>query len=776
VSVVLPIDPYIPDILKQVREARAAVITAAPGAGKTTRVPPALAADGPVLVLQPRRIAARSLARRIADEQGWTIGGEVGWHVRFERQFTARTRVLLATEGILTARLQQDPLLTGFRTVILDEFHERSVHADLGIALARQAWLARSDLQLVVMSATIDASSVAAYLNGCPVVSVPGSPHPLDVRYAPGLSIREAIDTVEGREGQILCFLPGAAEIARAHRDLSASHGHLDIVELHGSLSATDQDAAIAPVPHKRVILATNIAETSLTVSDVSAVIDSGLHKVSRYDHARAVDSLETERISRDAADQRAGRAARLGPGIAIRLWHQADRLRPQREPEISRVDLSGPVLEVLAWGGDPRSFEWFEPPDRESMDAALELLQRLGAIENTTLTDLGRRMHVLPIGPRLAAILAAARGAREAALACALLSERHYQSPPGSTRATTTSDLLAAIERERELPPHVIRVADTLQSMTVGKSDCLSDAEFRRAILAGYPDRVGRRRAPGSPRLLLASGHGAVIGPESGVRDGEFLAALDVTAGKRGEGSEARVRMASLVDREWLTPTGSRLEHFLDDASGVVRAISRDYYGALVLTERPHAPDPYEAARLLSEAFAARDLSDADQQLIRRLRFAGLDADVRQLAARGAAGCCALAEIDLRRGLEPHALQQMNRLAPETIAVPSGRHARLEYQEDGSVSASVKLQELFGLADTPRIGNRGAPLLLNLLAPNGRPVQVTRDLRSFWERTYPEVRKELRGRYPKHPWPEDPWSAKPTSRTTKGGVKQNRN
>ncbi len=749
------------------------MITAAPGAGKTTRVPPALAADGPVLVLQPRRIAARSLARRIADEQGWTIGGEVGWHVRFERQFTARTRVLLATEGILTARLQRDPLLTGFRTVILDEFHERSVHADLGIALARQAWLARSDLQLVVMSATIDASSVAAYLNECPIVSVPGSPHPLEVRYAPGSSIREAIDTVEGREGQILCFLPGAPEIARAHRELSATHGHLDIVELHGSLSAPDQDAAVAPVSRKRLILATNIAETSLTVPGVTTVVDSGLHKVAKYDPDRGVDSLETERISRDAADQRAGRAARRGPGIAIRLWHQADRLRPQREPDISRVDLSGPVLEVLAWGGDPRSFEWFEPPDRESLDAALELLQRLGAIENTTLTDLGRRMHVLPISPRLAAILVAAQGAREAALACALLSERHYQSAPGSTRATTTSDLLAAIERERELPPHVIRVADTLQSMTGSKTGRrISDADFRRALLAGYPDRVGRRRAPGSPRVLLASGHGAAMGQESGVRDGEFLVALDVTAGKRGEGSEARICMASLVDREWLTPTGSGLEHYLDEASGVVRAVSRDYYGALVLTERPLAPDPSEAARLLSEAFAARDLPDADQQLIRRLRFAGLEADVRQLAARAAAGCRALAEVDLRRGVEPHALQQMNRLAPESISVPSGRHARLEYQEDGSVSASVKLQELFGLADTPRIGNRGEPVLLNLLAPNGRPVQVTRDLRSFWERTYPEVRKELRGRYPKHPWPEDPWSAKPTSRTTTRGVK----
>ena len=409
------------------------VVTAAPGAGKTTRVPPALAVDGPVIVLQPRRVAARSLATRIAAERGWTIGNEVGWHVRFERRFGPATRVLFATEGILTARLQQDPLLGGFRTIILDEFHERSVHADLGIALAKQAWLARSDLRLVIMSATLDAAAVSTYLDDCPIVDVAGTSYPLDVRYAPGLSIADAVGTcLRETSGQILCFLPGAAEIGRAHREVAPATEGVEIVELHGSLDAAAQDAAIAPTTRRRIILSTNIAETSLTVPGVAAVVDTGLHKVARYDPERAVDSLETERISQDSADQRSGRAARLGPGVAIRLWHERDRLRAHREPEIQRVDLSATVLDILAWGGDPRAFDWFEPPLPERVDRAFDLLERLGATRDGRLTSAGRHIQRLPLHPRLSAILLAAGGAREAAIACAVLSERHCIFPAG--------------------------------------------------------------------------------------------------------------------------------------------------------------------------------------------------------------------------------------------------------------------------------------------------------------------------------------------------------
>ena len=588
----LPIDSAIPDILASIRESRAVVVTAAPGAGKTTRVPPALAVDGPVIVLQPRRVAARSLATRIAAERGWTIGNEVGWHVRFERRFGPATRVLFATEGILTARLQQDPLLGGFRTIVLDEFHERSVHADLGIALAKQAWLARSDLRLVIMSATLDAAAVSTYLDDCPIVEVAGTSYPLDVRYAPGLSIADAVGTcLRETSGQILCFLPGAAEIGRGHRDVAPAAEGVEIVELHGSLDAAAQDAAIAPATRRRIILSTNIAETSLTVPGVAAVVDTGLHKAARYDPERAIDSLETERISQDSADQRSGRAARLGPGVAIRLWQERDRLRAHREPEILRVDLSATVLDILAWGGDPRAFDWFEPPLPERIDRAFDLLERLGATRDGRLTSAGRHIQRLPLHPRLSAILLAAGGAREASIACAVLSERHYYSrqressrqgeQPSGPRATTTSDLLGIVESQRDLPQSLRRTAETLRSL-VGEiaapvRQSLGEVAFNRAIFAGYPDRVARRREPRSPRVLLSSGHGAVVGPESGVRDGEFLVALDVMAGRSGEGAEARIRMASAVERSWLEPTHTVVEHLLDPENGSVRAVSRE-------------------------------------------------------------------------------------------------------------------------------------------------------------------------------------------------------
>jgi len=779
--VALPIDPWIPEILARVREKRAAVVMAAPGAGKTTRVSPALVADGPVIVLQPRRVAARSVARRIADEQGWTIAQEIGWHVRFERQFGPRTRLLLATEGILTARLQQDPLLSEFRTIVLDEFHERSIHADLGIALARQAWLARDDLRIVVMSATMDPAAVAEFLGGCPVFEVPGRTHPLEVSYHAGAAVGGAVAQVVGATtGQVLCFLPGAAEIRRAAGEVEAALGSsVEVIQLHGSMDSAEQDRALATVPHRRVILATNIAETSLTVPGVTAVVDTGVQKVARYDPERAIDSLETEWISRDSADQRAGRAARLGPGIAWRLWPGTSRLRPHREPDIHRIDLSGALLDVLAWGGDPTTMDWFDPPEPAALTTGLELLERLGAIDEARrgLTALGRQMHQLPLHPRLARILIAAGGARAAALACALLAERHFLPPRA---ATTSSDLLSAIERERDLPPHVLRVAQDLVASGFsrtgpGSTDQVRmkpdtpDARFRHALLQGYPDRVARRRATGSARVLLASGHGAVVSQESGVRDGDFLIALDAQAGRRGE-PEARIRLASVVDREWLRPTDTRVEHEFDHASGTVRAYSRDYYGAIVLSERAATPDPGRSSDLLASAYIAAGLNDTGERLVRRLRFAGFEVDVQALVVGAARGSKSISDIDLTRDMPWQKRQDLDRLAPERLTVPSGRSHRLDYQADGTVSATVKLQELFGLADTPRIGGRAEPVLLVIAAPNGRPVQMTRDLRSFWARTYPEVRKELRGRYPKHPWPEDPWTAAPTARTKPRG------
>ena len=768
----LPIDPYVPEIVSSVRRHRALVLSAAPGAGKTTRVPPALAADGPVIVLQPRRVAARTIARRIAAEQNWTLGREVGWHVRFERRFGSETRVLLATEGILTARLQQDPLLSDFRTIVIDEFHERSIHADLGLALARQAWKARGDLRLIVMSATLDAAPLIAFLDGCPHVEVPGRLHQIDIDYRPEQPLAQAVaEMTTATEGSILCFLPGAGEIARALADVRrVVPADVDVLPLHGSLPPDEQDAAVGEGPRRRVILATNIAETSLTVPRVTAVIDTGLHKVARYDEDRAIDSLELERIPADAAAQRAGRAGRLGPGRVRRLWNDTDRLRPHGEAEVHRVDLSDTALDILAWGADPLTFEWFDRPSAERLTAAIDLLSALGAIADGRVTPIGERMKRLPLHPRLARMLLEAGGARPVALACALLSERRTMP---AHAATTSSDLLSAIDQENALPPHVKDVAARLAS-SAGEDGppraYLDETAFRRALFAGYPDRVARRRAAGSPRFLLASGHGAALGRESGVRDAELIVAIDVHAGRRGENAEAQIRIASAIERAWLTTTRS-VSHEFDAASGRVRAFERDTYGAIVVAERVVAPDAEVAGSLLAAVYRAHGWSDEDTQIERRLRFAALAVDVEQLIHTATAGRTSIAGVDLRAALDAlpgsagRLSRELDRLAPATLAVPSGRTTTLRYEEDGAVVASVKLQELFGLAESPCLGPARQPVTFELLAPNGRPVQTTRDLRNFWNTTYQDVRKELRGRYPRHPWPEDPWSAPPTAR-----------
>jgi ATP-dependent helicase HrpB len=557
----LPIDPYLPQIVREVRARRALVLSAAPGAGKTTRVPPALAADGRVIVLQPRRVAARAMARRVADEQGWTAGQEVGWHVRFERRFTENTRVIFATEGMLTARLQQDPLLTGVATIVLDEFHERSVHADLGLALARQAWRARDDLRIVVMSATLDASDVAAFLDDCPVVTVPGRLHPLTIDYRPGQPVPTAAgEILQESAGNLLVFLSGAGEITRALVDVARVIPGVDVLPLHGSLSADEQDRAVTPSANRRIILATNIAETSLTVAGVSAVIDSGYQKVARFDPDRGIDSLELERIPAASAEQRSGRAGRLGPGRVRRLWDRADRLRPHGEPEIHRVDLSDTLLDILAWGGDPRSFEWFDAPDAARVDAALALLTQLGAVRDGKVTTLGARMKRLPLHPRLSRMLLESGGAPEVALAAALLSERHVLPRHPET---TVSDLLSAVDERTAIAPHVREVARRIGDLAGDRdtsSRRIDERLFLRSILAGYPDRVARRREQGTPRFLMASGHGAVLGRESGVRDAEFVVAIDAQAGRRGESSEALIRIASAIDPEWLQQTDVRL------------------------------------------------------------------------------------------------------------------------------------------------------------------------------------------------------------------------
>jgi ATP-dependent helicase HrpB len=779
----LPIDPAVPEVRAHLTARRAAVLVAGPGAGKTTSVPPALVDDGPVLVLQPRRVAVRAVAARIAEERGWTLGHEVGWHIRFERRFTADTRLLVVTEGILTARLQHDPLLSGFTTVVLDEFHERSLTLDLGLALARQAWLARNDLRLLVMSATLDSAPVARYLGDCPVVDVPGAAHPLTIEYAPGESVPDAVRQVLPRTGgHVLCFLPGRREIDTAMAALATAPELVgaEVVPLHGGLDGEAQDRAVRPagVGRRRIILATNVAETSLTVPGVSVVVDAGLVKVARYDVARGVDRLDLERVTADSATQRAGRAARLGPGLVRRLWAATDRLRDTREPDIARVDLAGAALDVATWGADPRTFEWFEAPPGHALDAAVALLVRLGAMtrqgDRLDVTPLGRQLQRWPVHVRLARMLVEGRGAPNVAAACALLAEGAARGPAG---ATTTCDLLADLDRAQAWSPNVRQVARELSRLAhatledpVGAE--LAEADLRRTLFAGFADRLARRRAGAGDRLTLASGHGAVLARQSGVRDGEFLVALDVRGAESRGVAEARVSLASAVDFDWVTPTAIDVEHAIDARSGHVRAHRVARYDALVLSETPVAVDPATAAMTLADAWLARGPAGADAELLRRLRFAGVEVDLPALVRQAATSARTVDEIRLTVGLARADAAVLDRLAPASLPVPSGRLAPLTYGDDGSVTASVKLQELFGLAATPVLGPARVPVTFSLLAPNGRPVQTTRDLRSFWQRTYPEVRKELRGRYPKHPWPDDPWTATPTHRTTRNARK----
>jgi ATP-dependent helicase HrpB len=552
---------------------------------------------------------------------------------------------------------------------------------------------------------------------------------------------RAVADVLPRTSGNVLCFLPGRREIERATGDCAevARIHNLDVLPLHGSLDSREQDAALDPSPRRRVIIATNIAETSLTVPGVSAVVDAGVHKVARYNADRAVDSLVTERITLDSADQRAGRAARLGPGIAIRLWDARDKLRPYREAEIHRIDLSGVILSIAAYGSSPDQFEWFDRPNDDRLAAAIALLERLGALEHGRITPLGRQMQALPLHPRLARVLIAGHGSAEATEAVSALSD---------DRASQLEQI-ARRQFDDNYRPHI------------------TDTELQLALLRGYPDRVAKRRS--GDRFTLSSGHGAVLGRETKVHAADWIVALDVTAGRTSQTTEALIRAASPIDPEWLTPTTSELKHEFEATTGSVKALEIDWYDAIPLREHFVAPQPEQRARLLAAAWLEKPIDESSAQLLNRLKFAGTAIDIRDTVVAQAPQANRLSDIELSESALPWEIRErLNTLAPAHLAVPSGRQMRIEYKDDGSAAVAVKLQELFGLAETPRIGPARTPITFELLAPNGRAVQTTRDLKSFWERTYPEVRKELRGRYPRHPWPDDPWTATPTHKTKK--------
>lgn len=833
----LPIDDALPELVTALSSHGSAVLVAPPGAGKTTRVPPyllaaGLAGSGKVVMLEPRRIAARAAARRIAEEQGWSVGGKIGYQVRFERRESAGTRILVVTEGILVQRLQADPFLEGVSVVLFDELHERNLATDLSLAMARRVQAeARPDLRLVAMSATLDAAPVAAFLGGCPVIESRGRTFPVEIRYAgPPLPGRErplAAEVAAGvravlseTPGDVLVFLPGVGEIERAAEALSglATERDLAILPLYGDLPAEKQDAVLRPGARRKVVLATNVAETSITVDGVTAVVDSGLVRRLRFDPGSGLDRLELGKVSRASAEQRAGRAGRQGPGHCLRLWtaHEQAALPPRETPEIARVDLAGTCLQLAAWGErDLAAFGWLEPPAPEAVDAATALLQELGALDAHGVTADGQAMARLPAHPRLARLLLSAHRwgcLAEAALAAAVLAERDPFPRRGRAPRAAPSDLyerleaLAAFEKKsgdvpadlnRGAARQVLKARDQLEEMAVrilgpaargpavpaDREDLLS-----QALVEAFPDRLVRRRGPRDPRGVMVGGRGVRLSEESAVLEPELFLALDLD----GAGAEARVRLASGVTAELLPPAllSTSVDLEWDAARERVVAWKRVRFAGLVLSEKEApAPAGERTEAILVEA-AAADLARAlplgepeVASFLTRLECLaawrpelGLPAvDETALAAllpSLAAGARSFAElraaplVEVIAGTLPHEQRRaLEEEAPERLPVPSGSRIRLQYEKGKPPVLAARIQELFGLAATPRIAAGRVPVVLHLLAPNGRPQQVTQDLASFWSTTYKEVRKELAGRYPKHAWPEDPTTARPERR-----------
>ena len=807
----LPIDAVLPEIAAALASAPSVVLEAPPGAGKTPRVPPALlarglAGDGRVVMLEPRRVAARAAARRIAEERGWRVGEEVGWHVRFERVGGPRTRLWVITEGLLVRWLQDDPFLEGVGIVIVDEFHERSLFADLSIAMLRRVQRdARPDLKIVVMSATIEAAPIAEWLGAARVRSE-GRTFPVDLRYLPRPDARplheivadEVRAAVRETDGDVLAFLPGVGEIRRVGGLLDGLG--LPVRALYGDLAPGEQDAVLAEGGPRKVVLATNVAETSVTLPGVTAVVDGGYARAMRHDPGSGLDRLETVRISRASAEQRAGRAGRVRAGIARRCWTEREHAaRDEREiPEIRRVDLAGPALELLCWGEDPATFPWFEAPDPGALAAARRLLVDLGAVGPGGVTAIGRRIARLPVHPRLGRLLV--EGQRlgfpvAAATAAAALSER--TGPRDVARHASASDVVDLVDAiasgAHPASRAVLRSRDALlRALGASGGDRGDPTEaLGRAVLAAWPDRVARRREPGGERAVLAGGRGARLAPTSAVRDAELFVCVDVDDAERGKGAEAVVRMASAVDPAWLG-VDEAVELGFDADAERVSALRRRRYRGLVLSEQPTALPRGDAVAevLFREAGAAlgRVLPDTDgfRGLLVRLRalraaFPDLDLPpidedfVRARLPELCEGRRSFGELraapwfDAVLGALPWRIREvLDREAPDAMTVPSGRSHALVWEDDRPPVLAVKIQELFGLAETPRVLGGRVKVLLHLLGPNGRPQQVTDDLRSFWDRTWPEVRKELRSRYPKHGWPEDPWTAPPQAKPSR--------
>ncbi len=837
----LPIDDVLDECLEALRGSGGLVLRAPPGAGKTTRLAPAmldagLAGDRQILLLQPRRLATRAAAARISAERGAALGEETGYQVRFERRAGPRTRILAMTDGVFLRLLQDDPYLESVGAVLFDEFHERTLNADLGLAMARRVQSqARSDLKIVVMSATLIAGPVAEYLGGCPVIESQGRQYPVAIRHLAAASeMAWAERAVEGvraaiseTNGHMLVFLPGVGEIRRLAEVLAEypPASECAIHELYGDLPLERQQAALAPSERRKIVLATNVAETSLTIDGVTGVVDTGTARVLRLDPATGINRLLVERISRAAADQRAGRAGRTAPGVCWRLWSPgAERgMAEFDDPEIVRADLSGPVLELLQWGErDLFEFPWFQPPSRMAIEQAVTLLARLGAIDAGAMTAVGREMVRLPLPPRLARMVIEANrhGAADAAcLAAAMLSERdpfagQRRSPRKRTTHASDSDVLdrvlalrdMAASRRRNsnapgIDPGAVQGVMRIQRQLLRQVEELSppeatleeDEALGRGILAAFPDRLARRRAPGSPRARMVGGRGVRLSDESAVINHELFVCVEL---QEQGGAEALVRQASAVERHWLPAehVSIRTEVEYDGERERVVAWRRTRFLDLTIEEtQALLPADIDPAPLLIRAARERwpqgwPLDEGASQFLARARsLAGWMPEL-QLPDLGpgpipdlldvlVVGCTSLAELQSAPALpallskfSAEQLRQIERHAPQRLTVPSGSAITLSYDYGRPPVLAVRIQELFGLRETPRIAGGRVAVLLHLLGPNYRPQQITSDLASFWQNTYPEVRKELRRRYPKHAWPDDPLTATAERRVKRRG------
>lgn len=809
----LPVEDALPALIAALDGAGAAVLTAPPGAGKTTLVPLALLdadwATGRVLMLEPRRLAARAAAERMASLLGEKVGAQVGYRIRGEAVTSSQTRIEVVTEGILTRMLQSDPELSGVSAVIFDEFHERSLHADLGLALTLEAREAlREDLRVVVMSATLDAGPVAALIGNAPIVNSEGRMHPVETRWLDrprgSARLEQAMavmitDAHAAEAGDILVFLPGVGEIERTRQALRLGD-RTDVRILHGGLAFKDQRAALAAADRgrRKVVLATSIAETSLTVEGVRIVVDAGLSRRARYDPGGAMSRLVTEKASRAEADQRRGRAGRLAPGVCYRLWTKGEEAGMPlfAPPEITVADLAPLVLELANWGADVAELAFLDPPPAAGMAEAASLLSALGALDAAgRITGHGRNLAAAPTHPRLAHMILSAPEAQRRA-ACDLAALLEARDPMRSAGSDIFKRMNAL--RDRSGPPAMRRVAE--ESARLAKRMRIKGgdrADFGELIARAYPDRIALRRKGGEPRFLLSGGRGAKLAAEDALAGQVLLAVADVD----GEAKEATIRLAASLSRGQLDDLYGDQMRWVETCQWSrrdrrVEARRQLMLGALALEDKPWK-DATDEALAAAMTDGVRDLgldrlpwSKVARLLAARSEWARTrGADLADLSADGLMGrldawltphllgCRTLDDLAgvnlveaLKAELGWEGTQTIDRLAPVAITAPTGTKLTVDY-DGAQPSVAVRLQELFGLDQHPVVGPDRTPLLIELLSPAGRPVQTTADLPGFWRTSYADVRKDMRGRYPRHPWPENPLEAQATRRVKPRGT-----